>query len=175
MITPVQLFSFTFISDGTALSITVDVSLAPFNQDFAGNLPEAVLEPTASSLATGPLSGLTASVNGTEVTITFPEPPPQYDGSENLIVYSATFLLEYGINPTYAGGPNFNQAQPLVGTVGSGNKVFTLPSTPKGSVLVTMPTGSGGALIMTPGTDYTLVGTTVTFTSAPAQTPIAYY
>lgn len=176
MNTPVKQYNFTFISDGVSLIMTVDVSLAPFNEDFAGNLPQAVLEPDVVSDATGDIStGLTASLLGTQVTFTFPAAPPQYDGEGNLIVYSASFLLEFGVNPAYIGTPNFNNPRQLTGTVNGTNKVFALPSQPQGSIIVTIPTGTGGALFMTPGVDYTILGLAVTFTNAPTQTPLAYY
>src|SRR5208283_968520 len=95
----VKQYSFQFVSDGLSLTLNVDVSLAPFLQDFAGNLPVAVLDPGASSQPTGILAGVTATLSGTVVTLTFNGPPPQTDPSGNLIVYTATFILEFGNQP----------------------------------------------------------------------------
>jgi hypothetical protein len=167
---PVSQQQFTFISDGTALVLTVDLTLAPFNLNLAGNFPRGVIEPSVSSVATGPLTGVTASISGTLVTLTFATPPQEQDSGGNTIIYTASFLLQYGINPAYYMGVNWNVANVCTGTVGGGNRVFQLPGTPQGPVVIVVD-----GLLKTPGVDYTLVGTTVTMSTAPDSSPIAYY
>src|SRR5208282_526540 len=115
---PTMMFQFTFVADGTSDEITVDVSLAPFNANFAGNLPQGIILPVVNSTATGPLDGVTATLSGTEITLSFPTPPPADDGNGNQIVYSASFYLEFSGTGAVYTGINFNQAQPLVGSVG---------------------------------------------------------
>jgi hypothetical protein len=88
-------YSFTFVADGLSTSLSVDVSLLPFGDNFAGIKPSAVLSPLVSSTFTGPLSGVTAAVQGTTVTFTFSTPPPAVDGSSNIIEYTATFVLQF--------------------------------------------------------------------------------
>jgi len=97
MNTPVKPYSFEFSSDGTSTTLTVDVSLTPFNEEFEGNLPTAVLSPTVSSTFTGPIANVTAQLTGTKVTFTFQAALPMDDSSSNLVIYTATFLLEFGL------------------------------------------------------------------------------
>ena len=96
MITPVKSYSVNFIADGLSNSVAIDCSLTPVNEDFRGNAPQAVLLPVVSSVFTGVFTGVTAALVGHVVTLTFGTIPPKLDGSGNLVVYSGTFLLQYG-------------------------------------------------------------------------------
>lgn len=98
MITPVQQYSVQFNGDGVSTSLAVDASLAPISEDFRGNLPQAVLTPVVTCNAPGvtsPLAGVTAQLVGTTVTITFAVAPARYDTNSALIVYTATFSLQF--------------------------------------------------------------------------------
>jgi len=95
MLTPVKQYSITFTSDGVSTTIEVDCSIVPINEDFSGNAPTAVLSPAVTSVATGNIANVTAALAGTTVTLTFPEPPPQLDGNGLLILYTATFFLQF--------------------------------------------------------------------------------
>lgn len=97
MNTPVKSYSFEFSSDGAATTLTVDVSLTPFNEEFQGNLPTAVLTPAVTSAFTGPVPNVTAQLNGTKITFTFQNPLPMDDNSSNLVIYTGTFLLQFGL------------------------------------------------------------------------------
>lgn len=97
MNTPVKSYSFEFSSDGAATTLTVDVSLTPFNEEFEGNLPTAVLTPAVSSVSGGPVANVTAQLNGTKVTFTFQAALPMDDSNSNLIIYTGTFLLQFGL------------------------------------------------------------------------------
>jgi hypothetical protein len=101
MNTPVKQYSLQFNADGVSTSMAIDCSTVPINENFVGNLPQAVLTPqvTFSNPVTGqssPLTGVTAALSGTTVTLTFTSPPARYDNNSVLIVYTATFSLQYG-------------------------------------------------------------------------------
>lgn len=96
MNTPVKSYSFEFSSDGSSTTLTVDVSLTPFNEEFEGNLPTAVLTPAVTSVG-GPVANVTAQLSGTKVTFTFQAVLPEIDINSNLIIYTATFLLQFGL------------------------------------------------------------------------------
>jgi hypothetical protein len=64
---------------------------------------------------------------------------------------------------------NFQNPINLGGVVNGTNVTFTFPRSPGINYLITV----GGA-ILTPGVDYTVSTLTVTFTSAPVLTPVAY-
>ena len=96
MITPVKSYSLQFVADGISESLVVDASLTPINENFNGAQPIAILVPVVTSAFTGALSGVTASIQGTIITFTFSTAPARLDNSSNLIVYTATFLLQYG-------------------------------------------------------------------------------
>lgn len=78
------------------------------------------------------------------------------------------------INNTNFVTSDFNDAVVPVGVKNGVNKVFTLPTVPnpKGSLMLFLD-----GLLQTQGTDYTLSGTTITYTTAPmvADTHIAWY
>jgi hypothetical protein len=95
MLTPVIQYTLNFTSDGISNSVAVDISVAPFLQNFQGNQPLAVLSPVVVGLGQV-IAGVEAELDGTTVTVTFPNPPAQYDSNQNLIVYTATFYLQYG-------------------------------------------------------------------------------
>lgn len=94
-INSVKSYALNFVADGTSSAYTFDVTLAPLELDFTGNIPIAVLTPGVTSVATGALN-VTASILGTKVTLTFEAPPPpRLDDNSALIVYTASFLLQY--------------------------------------------------------------------------------
>jgi hypothetical protein len=95
MLNPVKLYTFTFTADGQTDTISVDTSLTPINENFSGKQPQAVLNPTVVG-GGQVVQGVTAELEGTTVILTFPNPPAQYDANDNLIVYTATFYLQYG-------------------------------------------------------------------------------
>ena len=92
---PTQQFAGTFVSDGVATVLEIDLSLAPFNVDFRGNIPLAVMTPQVSSAFTGPIANVTAELAGTIVTLTFSAAPPQVDNNMNLIEYSYSFYIKF--------------------------------------------------------------------------------
>lgn len=92
---PVKTYSFNFVVDGTSESLTVDLSLLPVNEDFKGSVPVAILNVSASSTFTGSLTGVTAVLSGTTVTLTFSSAPPEFDGSSNRVVYTASLMLTF--------------------------------------------------------------------------------
>ncbi len=67
-------------------------------------------------------------------------------------------------------GPNYQNPHVLTGTVNGSNSAFALPTAPPATYMITV-----GGLILISGTDYTSVGTAITFTVAPTSTPVAYY
>lgn len=96
MLTPVKQYNVSFVSDGQSTSIEIDLSVIPVEETFAGNQPTGVFGQTV--IGNGQLvQGVQASLDGTTVTLSFPQPPPQFDASNNLIVYNATFYLQYGV------------------------------------------------------------------------------
>lgn len=95
MLNPVKSYSFNFTADGQTDTLEIDLSLLPIGEDFAGRQPMAVLSPVVTG-AGAIVQGVTAELEGTTVTLTFPNPPNQYDANDNLIVYTATFYLQYG-------------------------------------------------------------------------------
>jgi len=95
MLNPVKQYTFLFTADGESTSLSIDVSLIPLEEQFAGNAPTAVLSPQV--VGNGQIvQGVQASLNGTIVTITFSDAPLQFDQNNNLILYTATFYLQYG-------------------------------------------------------------------------------
>ena len=95
MITPVKQYTFQFVADGTSNSLAIDASLNPINEEFRGSFPVAVLLPVVTSGYTGVLTGVTATLSGSTVTFSFTTPPAKLDNNSNLIVYTATFYLQY--------------------------------------------------------------------------------
>lgn len=96
MITPAKSYSFQFTSDGTSTVLVLDVSLLPIADEFKGSVPVGVVLPVVTSTYTGAISGVTAQVAGTVVTFTFVSAPAKTDNNSNLIVYTATFVLQFG-------------------------------------------------------------------------------
>lgn len=96
MLTSVKQYTFNFISDGASTAVVTDCSILPIKEDFRGNLPIAVLSPAVQSIFTGPVANVTAQLVGQKVTLTFQAAPPRNDGTGNLIVYTASFYLQYG-------------------------------------------------------------------------------
>jgi hypothetical protein len=98
-----QSFSSQFSSDGITEVYSFDLSLAPFNVDFRGNLPVGLANVIVQSsqinpstnLPIGILSGVTATLAGTTVTLTFPTAPIEFDATANLVLYNLTFILQY--------------------------------------------------------------------------------
>lgn len=94
---PVKSYSIQFIVDGASESISFDLSLQPVIDDFRGSLPQQLLNVGASSTFTGPLAGVTGALVGTTVTLTFASAPPEFDGSNNRIVYTATMTVSFEV------------------------------------------------------------------------------
>jgi hypothetical protein len=95
VLTPVKQYSVSFTSDGIATEITFDASLVPINENFRGNIPTGLLLPVVGPAGGAPISGVTADLEGTTITLTFVTAPPQYDENNNLIIYVATFYLQF--------------------------------------------------------------------------------
>jgi hypothetical protein len=95
MLTPVKQYTVNFTSDGIATVISFDASLVPISEDFRGNVPTGLLLPIVLGAGNVPIAGVTAELVGTTITLTFPNAPPQYDVNNNLIVYVATFYLQF--------------------------------------------------------------------------------
>jgi hypothetical protein len=95
VIQPVKSYNFAFVADGTSTSLTLDLSVLPVLEDFRGAVIESVLAPAATSTFTGALV-VTAAVVGTVLTLTFSVAPPEFDGSNNRITYTASFTLAFG-------------------------------------------------------------------------------
>lgn len=91
---PVKQYQFNFVSDGISTSLAVDASLTPINENFEGAQPIAVLQPAITSFPTGGIQGVTAALVGTTITLTFPALQAT-DNNGNLILYTATFYLQY--------------------------------------------------------------------------------
>jgi hypothetical protein len=95
VITALKSYELEFIADGSSTTFVFDCSLTPINENFTGNLPLAILDPSVESTFTGTLSNVTAALVGTTVTFTFATPPPKFDNSSNLVVYTASFSLQF--------------------------------------------------------------------------------
>ena len=95
MITPVKTYSFPFTSDGTSTTLIYDLSLLPIADEFKGSNPVGVVLPTVTSTFTGALTGVTATVSGSTVTFTFISAPAKLDNNSNLIVYTATCVVQF--------------------------------------------------------------------------------
>jgi hypothetical protein len=96
MLSPVKLYNFSFTSDNQSTSLEIDLSVIPVEETFAGNQPQVVFGQQV--IGNGQVvQGVQASLEGTTVTLTFPAPPPQFDANNNLIVYNASFYLQYGV------------------------------------------------------------------------------
>ena len=95
MISPVKQYTCLFTADGTSTAFVIDASLNPIAEEFKGSAPIGVIFPVVTSAFTGVLTGVTAAVVGTTVTFTFTTPPVKLDNNSNLIVYTATFYLQY--------------------------------------------------------------------------------
>jgi hypothetical protein len=94
VIKPTKSLSLTFVSDGTSLEASFDLAKQPLQQDFNGSLPDAVLTPQITNLPVGVT--FTTVLVGTTVSFTFSGALPEFDGSNNTILYVATFLLTFG-------------------------------------------------------------------------------
>lgn len=92
---PAKQYSVSFVSDETSTDVSFDCSVAPISEDFRGKMPAGVLLPAISSVASGPVSNVVAVLEGTTVTLSFANPLPRADGNGNLIVYTASFYLQY--------------------------------------------------------------------------------
>jgi hypothetical protein len=66
------------------------------NEDFRGNLPTGVLGLVVTSTPTGNLSNITPLLAGQILTLTFGNGAPLQLSSGQVIVYTATFYLQYG-------------------------------------------------------------------------------
>lgn len=95
MLSVVKQYQFNFVSDGASTSLEVDASLIPLAENFRGCLPNGVLSPIVTSVATGQLANVTAALVGQKITFTFQVAPPQNDNNGNLILYTASFYLQY--------------------------------------------------------------------------------
>lgn len=95
VLNPIKSATFEFISDNVSMAISVDLSLPHYGLDLRGANPLAPLLPTVSSTFTGSLTA-TAALVGTILTLTFSAPPPQFDGSNNLVQYTASVVLKLG-------------------------------------------------------------------------------
>jgi hypothetical protein len=94
---PLKQYVVPWSSDNASLTLDIDCSLAPVHEDFSGNLPVGVVLPAITGPGiTGNLANVTCQLNGQIVHFTFPAPLPQLDTNGNLIVYLATFTLQYG-------------------------------------------------------------------------------
>jgi hypothetical protein len=93
---PVKSYSVNFVADGASNTLAVDLGLTPINEELNGAAPIGVLAPVVTSTFSGPIAGVTAAIQGSVVTFTFPTAPAKFDLSSNLVVYTATFLIQYG-------------------------------------------------------------------------------
>lgn len=94
---PGKQYSIPFTSDGESTTLEIDCSLVPVSEDFRGNLPTGIAFPAITgSGITGNLANVTAQLTGSTVLFTFPNPLPQFDNADNLILYNAAFVLQYG-------------------------------------------------------------------------------
>lgn len=93
MIKPIKAYSLTFISDGTSTSASFDLAKLPVREDFNGSLPSEVLNPAITQLG---IVTFTTALVGTTVTFTFSDVLPEFDNTNTLIQYVATFQLAFG-------------------------------------------------------------------------------
>lgn len=94
MLNPAKLYSLPFTSDGIATSMSFDMSLTPINENFRGNLPNALILGQVKDPGGNVLSGVTFNLAGTTITISFNVAPPQlYNGSTAL--YTASWYLQF--------------------------------------------------------------------------------
>jgi len=95
--TPGKQYNVPFNSDGESTTLSIDCSVAPVSEDFRGNLPTGIVDPAITGEGiVGDLANVTVQLNGTTVLFTFPNALPQFDNANNLILYNAAFVLQYG-------------------------------------------------------------------------------
>jgi hypothetical protein len=97
VINPAQTVSWEFTADGTSDFGEFDASVLPLGLNFAGTGSIVVLLPSVTSAYTGPLSGVGATISNTTITLSFQTAPPKVDNNGNLIIYTATVVLQYGV------------------------------------------------------------------------------
>ena len=126
----------------------------------AGNqttIPESDVVGLQADLAERPLTGVGYGTNAVVVT----------DGNGNLITAVGTpgqcVFVDGTTGP--CGGPTFADAETPGGTIDGINTTFTLANIPLGSSMLLYLNG----IYMTPGLDYTLAGSTITFTTSEPQ------
>ena len=135
----------------------------------AGNqttIPESDVVGLQADLAQRPLMGIGYGPNAVAIT----------DGNGNLITAVGTpgqcVFVDGTTGP--CGGSTFADAETPAGTINGTNTTFTLANTPLGSSMLLFLNG----LYMTPSFDYTLSGSTITFTTTvpqPGDTMAASY
>lgn len=183
---PANVYTVNYQSDGYEQfteTWTVPVSAAPLTvaqvrtgaQTSSGGggsagsqttIPESDVVGLVSDLAQRPLIGVGYAPNAVAVT----------DGNGNLITAVGTpgqcVFVDGTTGP--CGGPTFADAETPGGAIDGTNTTFTLANTPLGSSMLLFLNG----LYMTPGFDYTLTGSTITFTASvpqPGDSLIASY
>ena len=98
MMTPVIPFSFQFTTDGTSTALSFDLATAPTNLDLRGAQITGVQNLTMGAVGiVGGVAGnhgVTASVVGTVITLTFSLVMTQLDTNSDLVVYTCSGLLQ---------------------------------------------------------------------------------
>jgi hypothetical protein len=97
MFTPILPVAFDFTSDGTSTAIIVDLSAPTFGLDLRGVQPAGVqsLTVTDTGAGGGLVAGVTASLVGWLLTLTFIAPLPINDTNSVLIKYAVQALLQF--------------------------------------------------------------------------------
>jgi hypothetical protein len=95
MITPVRSTTLDFTVDGTSTTFAVDLSTLPLGLNFTGQQPQGIQSLVVLGAASAVVTGVTATIAGSILRLTFMTAPPKLDGSSNLITYVATFLLQF--------------------------------------------------------------------------------
>ena len=95
MTTPVKSVQFGFTSDGTSLSLSLDLSTQPTALALAGSVTQGIQSLVILGAAGVPVTGTTWNLVGSVLTLTFAAALPTNDNSATLIQYQVSFLLQF--------------------------------------------------------------------------------